>query len=552
MADPFVHRFGGQWSDDQGDRDITAPGVAESQPGAWSGSNLVRYRSGLLGPRPGMGWCDGVTSPANGKPAGFGLIRGEAFVSIIGSTTMYERSVGTSTTWTTTGTTTSYDEEFVLFDDFGDPLVARTSSGGTWRLADLDSWSTVIADGPDASNDPFGNVELRRAFDTNVELIGAYHDGRGYLAIAQTVDGQGSGLAYSSGDVTATWSGAVSIGPPNVPSVIRNLVTHDQGLFIQVDGSLWLLQGNPETGSLEQVVTNDVVLAIGGRGPALYALLVDGTIAEWNGSTLVPIADQFRSTIARSSFVSFPPCITVGVDTRNLMVFAGSGWDDVLIRHNGLWSRLNFPLLSTDIDTAPTATLARISPGHVRNAGTVIANTLLSGGGKFYEGYMAPARVDVSATDGIYLASFGFSSDNEPSTPAASSQRSLHDATVDINDASITVDFKTPARWATPGRQMQVHRVVACIERSGDTQTNNNELTLSLTTYDRRGGATPSVTESYAWTDAEDAQDVDFVVWDLVVGDQHVGDAYQVGVTNLVGCALRHLDVFGTELDADR
>lgn len=542
MADPFAHRYGGQWTDDLGDVDLSIPGLAEESPGAWSGSDLVRYRSGLLGPRPGWVPLTGATSPGNAEPVGFAINERTLKLALDGNTTIYEYDAAAS--WASAGTTTGFDDEAaILAGGSQGPLIARRGTSG-YRVAELDDWSTVIASGEETE------VERPEALLSSKGLLMEYHDGRAYLA---GNDGSGNiepTLYFSPGDVLASWTANLSIGRTNGTEPfyrIENLVSHEQGLFIQVGTGVWLLQGNGETGDLREVSQDYTVAAIAGRGSVLYAVGINGDVMAWNGSVFEVVASQFQTTLVDTSIFYREPAIVVGADPNNVLIFSTSTLEGVM-RYSGVWSRFALSgSVSPLTGQAPTSTVSRLGVGLIRHAGQIL-RSFESGDtvALTTEAFVAPSRMEISSADGIYAAAMVFQ--EEPPEPASANPTDLESGDEDFGTA-VAPTLTFPTRWAPPGKQFQVQRVVACIKRAGSTHSGDNELTLEMTTFNRQGGGTVSASASYAWTDTADAQDVDFVVWDLPYTDVRPGDSYSLAVTNLVGCALRHFEVLGEMQD---
>ena len=536
MADRFAHRYAGPWGDQVGDEDIHLAGLlGDGQTGKWDGLNVIIAKDGLICPRPGLlsmsswgtlatstAWA-GLSSPSISGNVLYALMSGDAVV--------YEVDAEGGDTWASSGVSTTGSTDLGWFQHVGNSETLLARIGTTDKIAALSDWSTTLTTNISA-NDPVMVAEGARVY--------AKGDAE---------------VAYSECDPTTVWEDGsgndLEFSPAFEGQILEVdwIASHDQGVFIVSNGGVFLLAGNPETGVLRQVAPFNTVRALEAYGTRAYAVSTDGAILTWNGATFERTAAQFQSDLAAEGFSQ--ASTTRGKNTPIILSESGNaaiilhGFSgEFLLNYNGRWTRHQFHQASwTAGGTSPSSSLMQIDPRFIQ--GAPLRDSTASG---MRHTFWFPALVDESATDHARVCVMAFDNGTAGGTdelfqPASNNDTPQSD-TVDVQGA-FTVNVQMPTRWANPGQQFRVRRVVACIRRAASTESGDNEITLKITTYDRRGGATPSDSTTYAWTDTQDGQEVDFVTWDLLSTAVNAGDAYSLEVTNLVGVGIRHLEVFG-------
>ena len=536
MGERFQHRYAGPWTDDIGDEDIHVIGLAGDTTGRWSGMNVIVGKDELLCPRPGLLHLGNWGSPGSAAWAGLSgpsIDSNKIYGALSGDAVVYEVDAEGGDTWASSGnsTTGATGDAWFLHVGDGETLVSRSGEVGELATFSTTLSSSVLSSG---------------------QAVIVAHDNRVY--------GRGAGeVAYSNADPTAAWQDSTPADLVVAPTFEGNylevdwVAAHDQGLFVLSNGGVFLLSGNPETGSFRQVAAFNTIRSLEAHGSRALAVGTDGTLLAWTGSTFEVVARQFQNDLAAAGFSQASTTRGNG----NPIVLSEAGdvamvthgfFGEFLLWYNRRWTRHQFTNTTWSSSTS-------LAGGNMNLAAQFINGAPLrdSTASNMRHTFWCPMVIDIGGAK-VRLGVLAFDdgtvgSGHDLWEPATSTDTPESDTT-DANGAyTSTIDL--PTRWAAAAEQFRLSRIAVNIRRSGNTESGNNEVTIKVTTFNRRK-STVTTEQTEVWSESESARDVDFIVWDLPVDVRDAGDGYQVSITKLVGCGIRSIEVFGDLEDGER
>lgn len=480
--------YGPRWAGSQRDNGV----------GLFTALNMVVYKSGIIGPRPGLKAYTWSSVPTGALTGLFdGPFPGETCLFSVdddlyhadseqATDTVAVVSSGTFDASTTQVEGTSTFSSQLFLTSLDDKSYVYTN--GTDELGDLsdDSFGgraivlhgeRLFVSGGTFGNDPPWRIQYSDATDFDAFDALNYYD------------------IYGAGGAE-----------------ISNLISLGSRLIIQSEDDLWLYQGVPGLESLRKILrvgigVSRVPGAIVAAGDELWYVTRNGTLGWGNGS----VADGRRwerlvlgTEDGRAVYDPFADVVLIVGD-------GGAG----LMRRQNVWTRHEFPSSITNL------ACNRYVPG-TRTEGFVLTN----GGGASTAATFYALVNDIERP--------GFTSDTFASVGDGSTtpnDQFLHlpeyrpAANQEITVREVKVDF---VKWQTGAAATNHFDVTVRVWSLYDTESYRDSTVLS---FDEPGANT------YAGTSGTDERA------NFTFGDQGSGSGFQILIDNIRGCGIRSISV---------
>lgn len=486
-------------------------GGANAPDGSFTGRNVFVYRSGMIGPRPGIkastiGGTAGTLSNAwRGIQDGSGADADVWTVTTAGTVRFKKRSPGgySFTAGALTGAVTASKPPQATHLGLG--KYALTNILDRTYIVDL----TAMSGSPPPAPQPL--VEITDS--PGCSTIATYNS-RLFVANNGTSGGFRR-VFYTEPAVYTTFPAANYFDVPSKSGVAALVGQKDHLAILMEDGSWWVFRGSGTSASLRKVtsaewpywtlnhnsvtnLTDDLIVQMTSLGdwPATF----DGSVADHlylhgpNGDG-VPFADGSKIKVLRNLRPTEATIILP--DTVN-----GAR---IYLSRNGSWT----------IHTLPT------NISHVASS-IGSGNLLLSNNTTPYEFYEFDINLDRPGFVGDTFARPG-----------------------DLSDAPINAHFTLPEWWSKPGTETRVRQVIVDFVKFNTGAAANNNLTLSVSCFGMFANDGTEAPAIQSWSESPTLGSTTGVRDRAVfnVGEQGFGAGFQIGLTAIVGVAIRAITV---------
>lgn len=475
---------------------------------SFTGSNVVRYLDGSVGPRCGLKDL-APTSVPTGALQGMGV------------------SPSGTTLWFIKGNTVYYFDASTT----GSAVAAYTTT-----LAGTPTKMVAYAD--DASNVSYITVYGDKCYklDHSAHTVTAMADGPGGKAIAIYGDrlmvanssGQARRLYYSEAGVYTNFTNLAVDSPPGYIDVggaweIDALYPQRQNLSIAKQGGDWyVLAGVPGVNDVLRQVTKGSGAP---RNPTFGALSNDGLVwyvpgykdvpAVFNGSGVREI-EHLSWAGGNYAETNLPPTFATvtGKWAGDVAFFSGStstGADNRMVQfREKIWSYHTF-----DVNTAG------------------FAATGFTGNNTFY-------YVSDGGSAGVAAKFYALKANSNRPPLTTETLESIGDASTTPFSASVTL----PEWWAKDGDEIKVRAVVVDFRKYNHGASADNALTVSVTPrrlYEAGDGSAETQTWTEATSSASSSGTRDRFTGTFV---SVFGNGFQLSLTGLVGVAIQKVWVY--------
>lgn len=487
-------------------------GEREAPRGAWTGTNVVRYLDGSLGPRSGL--ID-ITpaSPSSGTFRGFGHnpISGHVWYIVAADVRQFP-DAGPGQTATSK------------------LALAGTPTNRCGRVSEPNGYETLIA-----SLDDKGYLIDHTGGGS--AAVAAHPGGRvsvilGDRAFTGGVSANPERLYYSAPADIGTWPVGNYIDVGYGGTIIGLFPANNRLVIAKTDGTWWLLSGTPGFNDvLRQIMRAQPPSSEGFAGPTRARVGGDGRVwflpeygdfpAYFNGVTQQRL-DHLSLTGGGEAFPDLNyPAPQLGITplakaTDLLITTGGAGgtaYDSQgLLLHNGVWSKHTF---------------GKVISGWIDGHGDAQSRVFLSDGGsnpKFYAWKYEMARVPFSGRT------------FESSTDAG---------------AYFTSSFTLPTAWHSAEGERLLSAVVVEFRKFAHGLGGNNGFIVNVTPMRFDGGAGTVQTGTFSEsatvpTGGVAGQDTTMTL--AFSDDTATCEGVRVQITNLVGCAIQRIHVYLDDL----
>lgn len=482
----------------------------DARPNQWTGLNVLVYRNGEIGPRPGLRSFSNTNLPNgvvraigfNGTPnASFWIATGTAIWVYNDGSDDWDQATGAAdASWPaeTFGIETDGGETYVIAQD--DDLYRIDHADGASTL-------TKVGDALTALNGSMGPA------------LSMYRD---RLYIAE----KSNRVYYSGADDFTSWTDT-NFFPVGNSAVIRGLYwQRDALIIVKQDSSIWRYQGVPSAATLRRVSN-------GGRHPWSWfpgraIIMPDDTgwfvpvnrdyPARFNGSTLdADTLSHLRLLSGVEGTVSFGDVNVLPLDEDDevmLTITSGSysGEPRALMFRNGTWSRHEWGN-SDIVSLAATDRQVRV---------------LLQDGG------------DVAAPPAL------FTFDTELDRPATTSDTYAQPG--DGTDTPLSASLATGYFEPKQGHEVTIKAVVVDFTKynHGDSATNHFDLTARLLHHQEGEGTTDVALDPFdeATSAGSATGDRDRHISRGMTGGFLPANGFQIRLDNIRGVTIRAIRVY--------
>lgn len=567
---------------------------------AYTGSNMIRYRQGLLGPRPGVAAVP-ISGNVSGRVWGFHAPTtvNAALCMVIGNT-VYR---------------TPSDFDITLTAVSGGPHLAATPT--------LVCPFTVVS-----STDTFFTSPGQQSFhydvvaDTITEILwdpGGADDPIGPVAIKAYRDRLYMGGVPSGGPIDffqLAYSEAADF--TNIPAINFVSVGYDAAIYVMeglgnnlVIGtrlSWWALVGGTPSGTLRQIYTADPA------GKQSTVVNYQGLLWYWAQSYIGGPENGGENGEARLAFTNGTVFDTKEYNHLSLSglkfgltlpkvdaIYFSNDESQGLVRMHDAWSYLDFEVETTGPIAGVNEATRVVLVGGDRGTAEVEAITITATGGTWDltcdAGSITGIAWDVTLEELESLVFFGlvgecdvtagvapvdfvltFTGSNQglarnvviddtnatggtvtstTTTAGAASQADYYQLRLDLerpgfvggflenpgDDSSTPIDayMRTKVVRAPEGQEMRVRKVIVEFQK-WDTGVTNNGFNIVVDTYDRLG-TDDYTTETISWSEAGNVASTsgqsDKIQKNF--GSKGFGSGFRIGITAVVGCAIRRI-----------
>lgn len=477
----------------------------------FSSSNLLLYKTGELGVRPGLrnfqpdSLAAGAvlymfTMPGENREK-VGFIQGTSVLA-------FQPAVD-SVVDAASGSFGASPSGFVsVWTRGGDNAYIATSNSGCYSLTS--STLTALAGSPNAR-------AIVQRYDRLIAVPSASDNTIRYTA----------GADFNNWTIAAGQGGSITVGDSEG---IRGLhLQRDNVVIVKPYGGWWVLTGVPGVNE----ALRQISAAPGPTSETDSAMSEDGVIWSSSRRGLAPI--YFDGALAREILLQEQPSDAASVVTslsgKTLLYHdtrIGESLSSGLLFHNGVWTRHEFGVQFSTFSAATDQAYAA-DPSNASDAAAHRTTCFTFENG--------------AATPTFYNLALDLDRPGSETQPSLFLDAALERAG-DASAAQVSGTLELPYHTDPEGRELRVRRVTVHF-RSWDTKgssTNHIDLTVrSLREYD--GTYTDST--SLAWDEAGALSATAGTVrrTDFQFGDQGFGSAFQLRFSNLRGVAIRRIVV---------
>jgi hypothetical protein len=487
-------------------------GAWRAPKNAWTGSNMLVYRTGELGVRPGLKKLTVTTNVPEAELY---------FLASDGSGTVYTNSAGVRHVYTFNGAATG-------------GTTAGTKINNALAVSDsINGWVR-----PGRGSRIYITTDLTQSYDVtstaSTALTGSPDGNLLALYGDRMVHADGATVSYSDAADFNSWpvDNFFLVGPTNTR--ITGLWAQRTHLLIGTTEGFYVLTGPPDTGTLRQVTTTEGPQA---NAPNTGLQIVQSAEAVAHDSRVLYVPELLNVPAWHDGVREAPvmhleadarPCGAIALKRCRSQAFLSrpAGTTPVsgtvahaLVQSYGAWSYHNFGAASFTMNGMLATEIALVS-SFERNRGLLLL-----------------ADPPVGSAPTFYHLVLG---QDSPGIEGQSYQKAGDDSTSQVS-GSVTFP-----EWHSDTAQDVLVRTVVVDFRSWDTGgSNTNHFDLTVDALRRFDSTSPNSSATQSWNQTGSSSSASGTIQRQVFGfgDQGCGNGFQISLTNIRGVAIQRIQV---------